>query len=114
MINPDFVNLPNIPPISNDPSIMYLQTCVDNILNVLVRFFGNLNLDEGLTDPFSRYGRTVLAFLDCEKLYAIIFWNLNFIPLFVECRVNASLIRYYKFFISFCQAILTPEGVQQQ
>jgi hypothetical protein len=102
MIHPDFVNLPNNPPISNDPSVGPLERCVEGVLNTLIKFFCDLNLDEGLTDPFSRYGRTVLAFLDCEKLYGIIFWNLNFIPLFVECRVNASIIRFYKLFISFC------------
>lgn len=113
IVDPDFKNLPNEPPTSNNKGIQALQECCNGIMNSLVNFFSSLNLDPTHTDRFSRWVRTVLAYLDCEKLYGIIFWNLTFIPNFVECRVNASLVRYYKFLMSFCQGILSQEGVQQ-
>lgn len=47
--------------------------------------------------------------MDVEKLYSIMFWNLNFIPNFIEGRLYATLIRVYKFLISFIQN-LSPQS----
>ena len=68
-----------------------------------------LPLLDSSRDHFLRWVRSVIAFLDCEKMYSIMFWNLGFITNFLEYRLYASFIRFYKFLISLTQNVVKQD-----
>ncbi|CAD8208094.1 unnamed protein product [Paramecium octaurelia] len=109
IVNPDFNLLPNEPQLSLDNVHKVLQQTLQKNHLIISTFI--LPLLENSKEPFLRWVRSVIAFIDCEKIYSIMFWNLNFIPNFLEYRLYASFIRLYKFLISLNQNVIQPKSL---
>ncbi|CAD8198564.1 unnamed protein product [Paramecium pentaurelia] len=109
IVNPDFSLLPNEPQLSLDNVHKVLQQTIQKNHLIISTFI--LNLLDNSKEPFLRWVRSVIAFIDCEKIYSIMFWNLNFIPNFLEYRLYASFIRLYKFLISLNQNVIQPKSL---
>ncbi|KAM3129213.1 hypothetical protein pb186bvf_018688 [Paramecium bursaria] len=108
--HPDFTLLPDQPIKSNEKTLRSLQDALLQFREVLTNYFSAIR--ENQRDYFGRWVRLVLGFCDCEKMYAILFWSIN-IPGFLECRLFASLVRAYKFLLSFTQNIIQLKIIQQ-
>ncbi|CAK61405.1 unnamed protein product (macronuclear) [Paramecium tetraurelia] len=109
IVNPDFNLLPNEPQLSLDNVHKVLQQTLQKNHLIISTFI--LPLLDNSKEPFLRWVRSVIAFIDCEKIYSIMFWNLNFIPNFLEYRLYASFIRLYKFLISLNQNVIQPKSL---
>lgn len=96
--NPDFNQLPSEPLLSLDSGHKTLQVTLQQNHEIISTYL--LPLLESSRENFLRWVRCVIAYLDCEKMYSIMFWNLTFVPNFLEYRLYASFIRFYKFLLS--------------
>ncbi|CAD8200306.1 unnamed protein product [Paramecium pentaurelia] len=109
IVNPDFSLLPNEPQFSLDNGHKTLQQTLQTNHQIISTFF--LPLLDNSRESFLRWVRSVIAFIDCEKMYSIMFWNLSFIPNFLEYRLYASFIRLYKFLISLNQNVIQTKSL---
>ncbi|CAD8085778.1 unnamed protein product [Paramecium primaurelia] len=112
IVNPDFSLLPNEPQLSLDNVHKVLQQTIQKNHLIISTFI--LNLLDNSKEPFLRWVRSVIAYIDCEKVYSIMFWNLNFIPNFLEYRLYASFIRLYKFLISLNQNVIQAKSLNTE
>ncbi|CAD8109421.1 unnamed protein product [Paramecium sonneborni] len=109
IVNPDFNLLPNEPKLSLDNGHKALQQTLQTNHQIISTFF--LPMLDNSRENFLRWVKSVIAFIDCEKMYSIMFWNLSNIPNFLEYRLYASFIRLYKFLISLNQNVIQTKSL---